>query len=33
VEAGFSIGLTIVGGLSEARDFSVQKAFFDRIEG
>jgi hypothetical protein len=33
MEAGFSISLTIAGRLSETRDFSIQKAFFDKISG
>jgi hypothetical protein len=33
MEAGFSVSLTIAGHLLETRDFSIQKAFFDKITG
>jgi hypothetical protein len=31
MKVNFSISLTIAGHLLETRDFSIQKAFFDRI--
>jgi hypothetical protein len=33
MEAGFSISLTIAGQLLEVRDFSIHKAFFDKMTG